>query len=1029
MIAVIIALGGVATVDGMEISLEYGGDIAGVRVVMSQRMVSEMCKKMVVLLTLFLLLSLLPACNLPGATIEVGCSVPDLIAAINQANNDSTPNTINLAAGCTYTLTEVNNTATFTPFGATYDYGDNGLPQVVTPIIINGNGAVIRRAENAPPFRFFYVDSSEPHGTAGSLTLNDLTLLNGFVDTHRGDIESMEPGSGGAIFVWKGDLEINGSTLQSNRAIARGGAIKAVAAQVVINDSVLKENTAETGGGIYATGTLSITGSQFIANSARSGGGIGMTWGGELNVRDSTFSENQVEARGGGIVKMGGAYQLDTMIRNTTFQGNVAGWGGGGIYISHAPLSVSGSTFVANQAEEGGGLFFQDHEGAEAHVTGSTFANNRASLNGGAIHFAGAMMYLTESRFLANHAGDGAAVVNASSVRPYEYHRPDTTMIVASCTFSENVATADGSGVTHGYGGGIYNRGDLTVRGTDLGANYAQNGGGIYNRSGYLVVESSHFSGNKVDGAGGGIYSQESGTQIEDAIFDHNYAVGGAGVWDTDGTLGVQDSRFESNQSGGNGGGTALQNSVSTVENTGFEANTAASGGAAEVMSGGLTATGCEFLGNKVSGEGGAVYNLGGTVLIREGLLQDNGADGRGGGVANYHQLSLFSSEVRANTAGAEGGGVFSDGSADLMKCVVLENHTDLSGGGVYNGYSGTFTLRNNTLRSNVADDDGGGIASRGLLDARWNTLVDNHARRGGGLAVLMGVTTLVNDTLSANVASEAGGGVFSKEEGEAGSRLDVLISHVTLAYNQAGLGGGLAAFETMQVKNSIVAYSASGGDCEGSLVALGENLSTDGSCTGFSTMADPLLLPLANNGGLTYTHALDSGSPAIDAVSDCTTVSGASVTEDQRSVPRPMGASCDLGSYEWRPLLSTPLPASLAITAREDIACRAGPGNVYSEVDYLTQGQQAVVTGRNQESTWLQVEGPNWRKLCWVWAELVDSGGQDIDQVPIATAPPPPTLTPTSVPSPPACSSYTDQHSCESNGCVWLKNDTCHEP
>ena len=56
----------------------------------------------------------------------------------------------------------------------------------------------------------------------------------------------------------------------------------------------------------------------------------------------------------------------------------------------------------------------------------------------------------------------------------------------------------------------------------------------------------------------------------------------------------------------------------------------------------------------------------------------------------------------------------------------------------------------------------------------------------------------------------------------------------------------------------------------------------------------DPKIGPLADNGGLTRTHALLAGSPAIDAASsaNCPPV-------DQRGVSRPQGAGCDIGSYE----------------------------------------------------------------------------------------------------------------------------------
>jgi len=50
----------------------------------------------------------------------------------------------------------------------------------------------------------------------------------------------------------------------------------------------------------------------------------------------------------------------------------------------------------------------------------------------------------------------------------------------------------------------------------------------------------------------------------------------------------------------------------------------------------------------------------------------------------------------------------------------------------------------------------------------------------------------------------------------------------------------------------------------------------------------------LANNGGPTFTHALEAGSPAIDAANGAVCPAA-----DQRGVARPQGAGCDIGSVE----------------------------------------------------------------------------------------------------------------------------------
>src|SRR5262249_6350091 len=149
-------------------------------------------------------------------------------------------------------------------------------------------------------------------------------------------------------------------------------------------------------------------------------------------------------------------------------------------------------------------------------------------------------------------------------------------------------------------------------------------------------------------------------------------------------------------------------------------------------------------------------------------------------------------------------------------------------------------------------------------------------------------------------------------------------ISFTTLSGNSASAGGGIFNSNntvngntTVNIKNSIVANSTSGGDCAnfGTWSATGANFTTNGACPGFTqvTPAQLKLGPLADNGGPTQTHALLPGSVAIDAAPDCTDLGGNPnrptklapadvVTTDQRGVSRPQGKTCDVGSYEFMP-------------------------------------------------------------------------------------------------------------------------------
>jgi hypothetical protein len=119
--------------------------------------------------------------------------VARLIAAIQQANSTPGLDTIVLATNGNYTLAQVHNTVR--------GEGPNGLPIVVDDLMVVGNGAVIRRAPNAPAFRFFYVSGP------ANLELQNLTLHNGR--------QTANDVAGGAILA-HGNLILSACVLSSN---------------------------------------------------------------------------------------------------------------------------------------------------------------------------------------------------------------------------------------------------------------------------------------------------------------------------------------------------------------------------------------------------------------------------------------------------------------------------------------------------------------------------------------------------------------------------------------------------------------------------------------------------------------------------------------------------------------------------------------------------------------------------------------------------------------------------------------------
>ena len=289
---------------------------------------------------------------------------------------------------------------------------------------------------------------------------------------------------------------------------------------------------------------------------------------------------------------------------------------------------------------------------------------------------------------------------------------------------------------------------------------------------------------------------------------------------------------------------------------------------------------------------GGGIYNAG-TLTLSGSLLSSNVVTGSGGGLLNLGTATLSGSYVLSNTATQNGGGLKNSGRLTLDH-VSVNGNAATSGGGMIN-QGGTATLNDTTLDSNSALASGGGIQNSGTAMLSGSTLSNNLAGTGGGGGIANNYAmTLTNVTLSANTAA-FGGGIDNN--------LTMTLANTTLANNSAADGDGIFQLtdSAMSLNNSIIAYSATGSNCSGSISTAQYSLSSDSSCTltgtGNLASTDPLLSALDNYGGPTLVHMLKTGSPAINAVG------GGAPANDQRGVTRPQPAAGlpDMGSVERR--------------------------------------------------------------------------------------------------------------------------------
>ncbi len=410
-------------------------------------------------------------------------------------------------------------------------------------------------------------------------------------------------------------------------------------------------------------------------------------------------------------------------------------------------------------------------------------------------------------------------------------------------------------------------------------------------------------------------------------------------------------------------------------------------GGGAIYNAGDLRLEGVVVSGNLVepadvsgtSPKGGGIFNAGNLVIVGSTIAKNvatarpfNGGVPAGGGVFNAGSAEIVHSrflenETQTATGGIpEGAGLFSEGtssqqaSATVVRSVFEGNATIGEGGTIPSGGAigageGSLSVRESTIRDNKAVAGAGGISQGGAFYV-WSgdfqlaeSLVAGNRSESatiadaGGFMILGTVDdaqSIANSTIVDNRAtsptSAAGGGLLHL--GSAEGTLEVLNSTIA-ANSSTGAGGNIADFSSSgdgetKLRNSIVAAGSAtekGANCNGPIESAGHNIDSLDQCNfkapGDKVNTNPLLGPLAANGGTTETMALFAGSPAIDAAGEPCPAT------DQRGISRPQGPACDIGAYE----VSVPPPPAAAtgaaklqfLTKRVTIGQKSGKGRL----------------------------------------------------------------------------------------------------
>ena len=373
---------------------------------------------------------------------------------------------------------------------------------------------------------------------------------------------------GGAIYSLGSVSMGEGAIVRGNTTSYMGGAIAVTGALSLGTGSVVESNQAQAGGAVYSTGQVSATGTTFRKNVATSnyGGGI-YSAGGSIVLVDSRMEENK--AAGGGAVLLagggtasvtdttfaantatnGGAFFIDKngMLTTTSgeagsdagtlFEGNSATTNGGAVYVQNGTVDLgSGTRLQGNQAVKGGAIYVLGGKDASAKLTfvDTVFGKNNGTY-GGAVYSSASVggtvnVAASDVVFEGNTATSGGAVYLGGSgtsdiaftdavFKENQSNTGNGGAIYSGISGSSNLAIADSSfeGNSAGYGGAVFNNGQLATSGNVVfSGNRATYGGAVYNyftstTDGSLAFNGgARFTGNTASGLGGAIYNTRS---------------------------------------------------------------------------------------------------------------------------------------------------------------------------------------------------------------------------------------------------------------------------------------------------------------------------------------------------------------------------------------------------------------------------------------------------------------------------------------------------------------------------------------
>lgn len=501
------------------------------------------------------------------------------------------------------------------------------------------------------------------------------------------------------------------------------------------------------------------------------------------------------------------------------------------------------------------------------------------SLIGQTIVLGGLELAITDDLSITGLGADQLAISGNSASRVFSIE-VDVNVSIS------NVAIVDGSAYE---GGGIYNKGTLTIANSALVGNKSEEqGGGIWS-DGLLDITNSTFTGNEsVWYQGGGVWNDGTATITESTFSDNSSYDDGGGIWNG-GSLDLTNGTFSNNATTGDrGGGVWGGRSGGAIWN----------GGALDITNG-------SFLGNSAARHGGGIHNVGGTVTIADSEFTGNSAVGSGAtGGAFSSFIHLTGSDGRLQITGStfsensasSGAAIWSDMPTNIADSTFSENTARGSGGAISHRVA-TMIITSSSLVDNSSDVYGGAIDAWGCtVILKDSTISGNSAKRdGGAIENYYATVELFNSTISGNSAGGLGGAIDNWGGTVESTNSTIVMNRADADGNGSGTGGGIYNYNTSSVtrlNNTLLAgnlLGAAGSDTPNDLTGVDIDLASSHNLIGDTVTSGGLfngdhgnivgnggsgtidiyavLDPnLADNGGSTLTHALVAGSLALNA-------------------------------------------------------------------------------------------------------------------------------------------------------------------